>query len=102
MERGIDGDGLMVVGRGAGSDGAGVAAVLPKEGPHTGPVALRKPARILSQQLVNRIFVESCAGGSAVFDAASCACQETDAEYHETETAQADRLCVSRIWVRSS
>jgi len=42
-DRDIDGDRLVIVGRGAWSDRAGVRAVLPKEGAQAAPVAARQP-----------------------------------------------------------
>jgi hypothetical protein len=42
-DRDIDGDRLVIVGRSAWSDRAGVRAVLPKEGAQAAPVATRQP-----------------------------------------------------------
>lgn len=100
-ERRVNGDRLMVVGRGARADRSRVGAVLPEERPHPRPIAAGEAPCVTAEKLVDGVFVPPGARGSAIFDPASEAREEAETECRKTQTAQADRPCVS-TWARSS
>ncbi len=93
--RRVDGDGLVGIRRGARPQRTGVDSILPEERPHPCPVTLRQTQGISVQQLVDRIFVPASTSRGTILDPAAYTRQEADTEKRETQTAQADRWCVS-------
>ena len=98
----VNGDRLVVIRRRAWPQWASVDPIRPEERPEPAPIALREPLRVLVQDHVDGIFVPAGAGRGAILDPASHTRQEADTEDRETQTAQADRWCVSSTWARSS
>jgi hypothetical protein len=97
----IDGEGLVVVDRGPGSDGSGVDPIGPEQRPDPDPVAGGQPLSVLIEELVNGVFVPPASGRGAILDPASRTCQDTDTEDRKTQAVQADR-CASSTWASSS
>ena len=100
-ERRVNGYGLMVVGRGARPDRSRVGTILPEERSHPRPIATGKTPLVTAEKLVDGVLVPPGPRGSAIFDPASETRQEAEAQRRETQTAQADRPCISS-WARSS
>ena len=100
-KRRVNGYGLMVAGRRARANRARVRAVLPEEGSNPRPIAPGETPFVAAEQLMNGVLVPPGTRGSAVFDPAPESRQEAEAQRRKTETAQADRPCISS-WARSS
>lgn len=101
MQRGVDGDSLMVVGGSPGADGSGVRSILPEERPYPGPVSLGESPGITAEELVNPVLVLPGTGRGAVLYSAPRPNQESDEEDRESQAAQTNRWCFSS-WARSS
>jgi hypothetical protein len=86
----IDGNGLVIIGRCAGCDGAGVRAVLPEQRTNPAPVAAGQPLRVTAEQMLDAVLVATAAGGGTIFNAAPGDCQDAEVEREKPGAAQAD------------
>jgi hypothetical protein len=80
---GVDGYGLMGIGRRSRADGPGIGPVLPEEGPHPGPIPLRKAPSVTANQMLNDVLVAASTCGGTILDPAPGDRQETDPERRE-------------------